>query len=166
MLSGTETPLDDFSIRERRNNLDNLHETYQLALTKFQTLGCPSSKRRVSTGRFQPCNKTLISTASYHLLLTPHQNHVNQWLVFLRNTQNEPIPDPLDLCAYWKGMKGQVPRVAEVALPYIFLPVSSLDAVRSYSKCKNLLTNKRESLSEENTKKITIMYHNGDVCQR
>lgn len=51
------------------------------------------------------------------------------------------------------------PKVAGVAVPYIYFPVSSVD-------CETLLTAKREALTELNTKRLTIMYFNGDVHER
>jgi hypothetical protein len=64
------------------------------------------------------------------------------------------------------GLSARIPRVAEVAVPYIYFPVSSVDCERSFSKYKTLLTDKREALTELNTKRLTIMYFNGDVCDR
>lgn len=78
----------------------------------------------------------------------------------------EPLTPYLDLPEYWRGLSVRFPKVAEVAVTYIYFPLSSVDCERSFSKYKTLLTDKREALTEINTKRLTIMYFNGDVCER
>ncbi|CAL8258497.1 unnamed protein product [Arctogadus glacialis] len=84
----------------------------------------------------------------------------------LHCVSREPLPTDMELAAYWRGLRSIFPRVAEVAVPYIYFPVSSVDCERSFSKYKTLLTGKREALTELNTKRLTILYFNGDVCDR
>lgn len=45
-------------------------------------------------------------------------------------------------------------RVAGLAVPYIFFPVSSVNCERSFSKYKTLLTDKQEALFEISTKRL------------
>ena len=46
------------------------------------------------------------------------------------------------------------------------MPVVSVDVKRSFSQYKHLLNDRRENLTEETTKKLTIMYVNGDIEKR
>ena len=71
-----------------------------------------------------------------------------------------------DLAAYWRGMEDRTEEIAAAAQTYMYFPVSSVDTERSFSKYKNLVTDKRENLTEENTKQLVIMNFNGDVSGR
>ena len=43
------------------------------------------------------------------------------------------------------------------------MPVTSVDVERSFSQYKHLLKDRREGLTEENTKRLIMLYFNGDV---
>ena len=45
----------------------------------------------------------------------------------------------------------------------IWMPVASVDVERSFSQYKHLLSDRRESLTEENTQRLAMLYHSGDI---
>ena len=73
------------------------------------------------------------------------------------------VPDPLDLCSFWKSMSHRFPLLAQVARKSIWMPVSSVDVERSFSEYKHILNDRREALTELNTKQLVMLYHNGDI---
>lgn len=88
-----------------------------------------------------------------------------QWAAYQHCVRNEGISASLDLADYWKGTSQRFPGIANIAMSYIYFPVSS-DCERSFSKYKTLLTDKRESLTELNTKCLTIMWAKDGKCLR
>ena len=63
-------------------------------------------------------------------------------------------------------MAGQFPLLSEIASDAIGVPVTSVDVERSLSQYKYLLKERRESLTDENTRRLMILYYNGDIEQR
>ena len=53
--------------------------------------------------------------------------------------------------------------LAAIASEMIWMPVTSVEAERSFSNYKNILNDRRESLTQENTKRLMMLYYNGDV---
>ena len=43
------------------------------------------------------------------------------------------------------------------------MPVTSVDAERSFSQYKHLMNKQRENLTPENTKQFTMLYFNSDL---
>ena len=58
------------------------------------------------------------------------------------------------------------PHLSVVAAKAKWMPVVSVDVERSFSQYKHILNDRRESLSTANTKKLTMMYTNGDIMKR
>ena len=79
------------------------------------------------------------------------------------NFSPDDIPQPLDIPNFWKSMAGRFRQLSEVALEAIWMPVSSVDVERSFSQYKHLLNDRRESLTQSNTKMMAMMYFNGDI---
>ena len=76
------------------------------------------------------------------------------------------IPSSLNLPAFWQSVSDRYPSLSAVALDAIWMPVASVDCERSFSQYKHLLNDRRESLSEENTKRLVMLYYNGDIEER
>lgn len=99
-------------------------------------------------------------------------NHaMNEEFLIYCNAARNDLPalapgEEFDIAGYWQAMAARVPQIAQVARQYIFYPVSSADTERSFSKYKNLVTNKRERVTPENTKQLVTMNFNGDVTGR
>ena len=93
-----------------------------------------------------------------------------QWLLYQRSARNEPLPvngdGTLDIVAYWQGMMNRAPGIAAIVKVYIYFPVSSVDAERSFSQYKHLINDRRTSLTEENTKQLTMLYFNKELSGR
>ena len=75
------------------------------------------------------------------------------------------IPNPLDIPEFWKHNTNRFLNLSVVATEAIWMPVVSVDVGRSFSQYKQILNDRRESLSTANTKKLTMMYNNGDIMK-
>ncbi|XP_035282908.1 uncharacterized protein LOC118232230 [Anguilla anguilla] len=151
----TDSILDQLGMRVKREILDNLHEAFHLAFNKFSKHwdGHPAKEvyrlLRVFDPRQAPAmEKQIEHYAKLQPLAHPSAELSEQWLVYQQCVRNEKPPADLDLRGFWEGVRGRFPKVAEVAVPYLFFPVSSVDTERSFSKYKTLLTDKRESLTD------------------
>ena len=60
-------------------------------------------------------------------------------------------------------MQNRFPLLSAIASEAIWMPVACVDVERSFSQYKHLLNDRRESLTEENTKRLVMLYHNGDI---
>ena len=60
-------------------------------------------------------------------------------------------------------MPGRFPLLSKIAVYYIWMSVTSVDVERSFSEYKHLLNDKRERLTEKNTRQLMILYYNGDI---
>ena len=67
------------------------------------------------------------------------------------------------LSAFWGGLQQRFPGLAAVAQDAIWMPVSSVDVEMSFSQYKHLLNDRREGLTEANTKQLLMLYFNGDI---
>ncbi|XP_072178106.1 uncharacterized protein [Diadema setosum] len=87
---------------------------------------------------------------------------VEEWSMYTRLKAKE-IPVPLDLQRFWESMSSRYPHLARIAKDAIWMPVSSVDVERSFSQYKHILTDKREKLTPENTRMMTMLYYNADT---
>ena len=55
------------------------------------------------------------------------------------------------------------PNVATIASYVIWIPIAFVDVERSFSQYGSILNDRRESLTEENTKRFVMLYYNGDI---
>lgn len=155
---------------EKKDVLDNLHDAFHLAFTKFSKHWDTHPARnvyrmaRVFDPRQAPAmEKQIEAYSTLKPLANPSAELNEQWLAYHQCVSRDPLPTDMELANYWKGLSARFPRVAEVAVAFIYFPVSSVDCERSFSKYKTLLTDKRETLTELNTKRLAVMYFNGDV---
>ncbi|XP_064483592.1 uncharacterized protein LOC135396511 [Ornithodoros turicata] len=74
--------------------------------------------------------------------------------------QVDPPPQPFDIIGFWDGMKTLTPALASIAVKYLCVPINSVDAGRSFSRYKMIVSDKRHSLSDENTKYHLMLSHN------
>ena len=63
---------------------------------------------------------------------------------------------------YWNNLAIRLPFLSQIALDYIWLPVSSCAVERSFSLYNTLLDNDRQKLSKESLKQLKMMYFNRD----
>ena len=71
--------------------------------------------------------------------------------------------NPFVLYDYWGGMHDRLPLLSSIARDAMQLPVISVDVEKSFSQYKHLLNDRRETLTEENSKRLMMLYCNGDV---
>ena len=72
----------------------------------------------------------------------------------------------MDIVNFWKGFGSRFPKLHQGTVKFMWYPVGSVDVERSFSVYKNLLTDKRQGLSESSTKSLVAMYFNGDIVGR
>ena len=54
-------------------------------------------------------------------------------------------------------------KVPSIATESIWMPVTSVDVERNFLNYKHPLNDRRESLTEGNTRRLMILYYNGDI---
>ncbi len=74
---------------------------------------------------------------------------------------NEVIEEQVNLDLYWVGMQTNLPILSNIALNYIWLPISSCSVERSFSMYNNLLNSDRQNLSRKSLKQLSMLYFNG-----
>ena len=64
---------------------------------------------------------------------------------------------------YWLNMAGNLPNLFQIALDYIWSPISSCSVERSFSKYNTILDDNRQNLSEESLHSLNMLYYNGSL---
>ena len=82
-----------------------------------------------------------------------------KWAVYCELEFNENL-DETNLDNYWKNLSVRLPILSNIALDYIWLPISSCAVERSFSLYNSLLDSNRQSLSEESLKQLNMLYFN------
>lgn len=98
-------------------------------------------------------------------LQNPSTDLMEEWLIYTKFREDN-LPILLELPSFWSGMTGRFPLLSSIALDAIWLPVTSVDVERSFSQYKHLLSDRRESLTEDNTRSLIMLYYNGDIEHR
>ena len=94
-------------------------------------------------------------------LQDPSPALLEEWLIYTQ--YREELPSPLSIPKFWEGVKDRFPNIHRIAVDAIWMPVASVDVERSFSQYKHILSDRRESLTEENTKRLLMLYFNGDI---
>jgi glucose-6-phosphate isomerase len=87
---------------------------------------------------------------------------LEEWLIYVQYNCDE-LPNPFNVNEFWQGVKTRFSNLAVIALQAIWMPVASVDVERSFSQYKYILNDRRESLTEENTKRLLLLYYNSDI---
>ncbi|CAB4432412.1 unnamed protein product [Rhizophagus irregularis] len=74
---------------------------------------------------------------------------------------NNEFLGEIELDQYWLNKATQLPILSNIALDYIWLPISSCTVERSFSMYNSLLDNDRQSLSKDSLKGLSMLYFNG-----
>ena len=69
---------------------------------------------------------------------------------------NEFLGD-MELDQYWIDKATQLPILSNIALDYIWLPISSCTIERSFSMYNSLLDSDRQNLSQDSLKTLNMM---------
>ena len=91
---------------------------------------------------------------------------LDEWVIYmgdLQSSQDFAFKNTEELVGFWKGNALRLPLLSAKALQYIFFPVTSADAERSFSLYKHTSGNRRESLSEKHVRELVILNYNGDL---
>ena len=94
-------------------------------------------------------------------LQDPSPTLLEEWLIY--TLYRDELPDPLSIPEFWEVMKNRFPILSAIAADAIWMPVVSVDVERSFSQYKHILNDRRESLTEQNTKRLVMLYFNGDI---
>ena len=85
-------------------------------------------------------------------LKEPSQELMDEWLIYTQ-FQSDALPSALELPSFWASMVGRFPFLSQIAFNVIWMPVTSVDVERSFSQYKYLLNERRESLTQDHTRK-------------
>ena len=92
----------------------------------------------------------------------PSDSLLCEWAIYCGLTGlefNENL-DETNLNNYWKDLSVRLPILSNIALDYIWLPISSCAVERSFSLYNSLLDSNRQSLSQESLKQLNMLYFN------
>jgi hypothetical protein len=89
----------------------------------------------------------------------PSDELLREWGIYC-GLDNEFLGE-MELGQYWVDKATQLPILSNIALDYIWLPVSSCTVERSFSMYNSLLDSDRQNLSQDSLKKLNMMYFNG-----
>ena len=94
----------------------------------------------------------------------PSPQLLEEWLIYVQYKEGTLLNTPA-LSAFWENVTtcDRFLLLSVVASEAIWMPGASVDVGRSFSQYKHLLNDRRESLTEENTKRLVMLYHNGDI---
>ena len=92
-------------------------------------------------------------------LCNPSDKLLREWSIYC-GLVNEITEEYVDLNVYWMGMQQILPILSNIALDYIWLPISSCSVERSFSMYNNLLNSNRQNLSCESLRKLNMLYFN------
>ncbi|GBC13516.1 transcription factor E2F6 isoform X2 [Rhizophagus irregularis DAOM 181602=DAOM 197198] len=89
----------------------------------------------------------------------PSDELLREWGIYC-GLDNEFLGE-IKLDQYWLNKATQLPILSNIALDYIWLPISSCTVERSFSMYNSLLDNDRQSLSKDSLKGLSMLYFNG-----
>src|SRR6266540_5012863 len=78
----------------------------------------------------------------------PSNNLLDEWAIYCGSTIDVNLME-VTLDKYWLNMAECLPLLSQIALDYIWLPVSSCSVERSFSKYNEILDDNRQNLSED-----------------
>lgn len=92
----------------------------------------------------------------------PTNQIIQEWGIYCELDEDFSNNEEFDLDLYWREKSRNLPNLSKLALDYIWLPISGVDVERSFSTYKNILDDKRTSLSETSIAALNFMYFNSD----
>ena len=169
----TDSYLAKLKGAERTKQVKSLHGVFKKSLEKLSTHldKHPAMPLYKAARIFDPRQLPSLTHDIAHYeaipgLKNPSPTLVDEWLVYVQY-KTEDIPEPLHLASFWQSLGlARFPNLAAVAKDVLWFPVASVDVERSFSQYKHILNDRRESLSEANTKQLVMLYYNGDLERR
>ena len=77
-------------------------------------------------------------------LKNPSPTLMEGWVIYTQD--RETLPANFCLPDFWNGVQDRFPVLAAIAVEMIWMPVTSVEAERSFSDYKHILNDRRESL--------------------
>jgi hypothetical protein len=84
---------------------------------------------------------------------------LDEWAIYCGLT--DVNLEEMTLDEYWLSLADRLPLLSQIALDYIWLPVSSYSVERSFSKYNSILDDNRQNLSEDSLRSLNMLYYNG-----
>lgn len=165
--------LDKLSASSKRKAVKNFQEAFDLSLDKLtrHLSSIPAYQLYKSVRIFDPRqlpaldHDIQIYATCLQQLSHPSQQLMEEWLIYTQYREETAL-SLKNLQEFWDSMSTRFPLLSKIAIECIWLPVSSVDVERSFSSYKHLLNDRRERLTEENVRRLMILYFNGDIEQR
>lgn len=158
---------------ERKKMVKSFHKVFQLSLNKLDLhlRNLPAYDYYKAVRIFHP--RQLLSLShdidtygtQIPALVNPSTELMEEWLIYTQ-LRLESLPSLAELPLFWANMQGRFPILTLIASDAIWMPVSSVDVERSFSQYKHLLNDRRESLTDDNTRRLMMLYFNGDIEHR
>lgn len=165
----TDRLLAKLPAEEKRRKIKSFQEVFRLSHRKLE--GHLESHPAYSYYRaariFDPRQLPIVSHdigdyCAISAFRDPSSALLEEFLIYCRSPIDS-LPNPMVLHEYWGGSSDRFPILSSIARDAIWMPVTSVDVERSFSQYKHLLNDRREGLTEENTKRLMMLYFNGDV---
>ena len=164
----TDRLLDKLPNEKKKKQIDSFQDVFGFSLKKLETHldSHPAYPHYKAVRIFDPrqlptLNHNIGDYTAIKSLQDPSPELLDEWLIYVQ--YRDELPNPLHISEFWEGMGDRFPNLAAVASHAIWMPVASVDVERSFSQYKHLLNDRRESLTEENTKQLVMLYYNGDI---
>lgn len=170
----TDRLLATFDLEKRRKMVKTFQAVFQAGLTKLSghVQNHPALQYYKAARIFDPRQLAMLPTrkitdyGAVHQLNAPTPALLEEWEMYSNLPAGDIPAEPVNLVLFWESMKCRFPNLSKIAADSLWMPVSSVDVERSFSLYKHILNDRRESLSPENTKKLIMLYYNGDIEKR
>ena len=166
-LRKLESHLD--SLQEKRKKIKSFQEVFSLSLRKLESHldSHPVYSYYKAARLFDPRQLPIITHdigdyCAIKAFENPSPVLLEEFLIYCQSPIDS-LPNPLVLSGFWDSMQDRLLNLSSIARDAMWMPVSSVDVERSFSQYKHLLNDRREVLTEENTKRLLMLYYNGDI---
>ena len=168
---GTETDrlLAKLPVQEKRKKIKSFQEVFSLSLRKLESHldSHPAYSYYKAARLFDPRQLPIITHdigdyCAIKAFENPSPVLLEEFLIYCQSPIDS-LPNPLVLSGFWDSMQDRLLNLSSIARDAMWMPVSSVDVERSFSQYKHLLNDRREVLTEENTKRLLMLYYNGDI---
>ena len=165
--------MDDMPLEIKKKWLDKFHDIFLAGLSKFSKHydQLPAAAAYKQCRIFDPqcalsMKDDLASYSALKLSVVTNGDQVrenqleDEWRAYHNEIRHDKDLIRADPIAFWKSHEERWPLLAKLAEWYLWLPVSSCDAERSFSLYKHMLSDRRQGLLHSNLKHLAIMNFN------
>ena len=161
--------LQNLPLEQRRVKIKSFQAVFSLSLQKLEAHidNLPAYPYYKAIRIFDPRQLAVLSHdisdyCALPSLQDPSPALLEEWLIYVQYNCDE-LPNPLHVNDFWKGLHTRFPNLAAIAMQAIWMPVASVEVEQSFSQYKHILNDHCESLTKENTKRLVLLYYNGDI---